>query len=78
MLRAVSLLALLALTAPVRADDKKVTVRFLGGAEKAPLDGLKVSIRSYTGDWSEDKRRVASPSPPTAGDSPGSRSIKPG
>ncbi|MBP3959932.1 hypothetical protein J8F10_32210 [Gemmata sp. G18] len=57
MLRAASLLALLALTSPGRADDKKVTVRFLGGEKKTPIEGLKVSIRTHTGDWSEDKRR---------------------
>jgi len=57
MLRAAVLLLLLASVCPARGDDKTVAIRFLGGEKKVPLDGLKVSIRTYTGDWSEDKRR---------------------
>jgi hypothetical protein len=48
MLRA--LLVLLCVALPARAEDKKVSIRFVGGAKKAPLEGLKVSIRSHTGD----------------------------
>jgi hypothetical protein len=51
MIRVACVLVLLACAGPVRADDKKVTIRFLGGAKKAPLDGLKVTVRGYTGDW---------------------------
>ena len=36
MLRVASLLVLLGLALPARADEKKVTIKFLGGAEKAP------------------------------------------
>src|SRR4051812_3811584 len=57
MLRATSLLILLGFAVPAQAEDRKVTVTFLGGAKKTPLEGLKVSVRSYTGDWSEDRRR---------------------
>jgi hypothetical protein len=57
MPRLIALVALLGFSCPANAEDKKVTVTFLGGAKKAPIEGLKVSIRSYTGDWSEDKRR---------------------
>jgi hypothetical protein len=53
----IAVAVLLAFTVPVQAEDKKVTVTFLGGAKKTPLEGLKVSIRLYTGDWSEDYRR---------------------
>lgn len=60
MLRIASLLVLLGFTAPARAEDKKVTITFLGGAKKAPLEGLKVTIRSYTGDWTADlKKKLA-------------------
>jgi hypothetical protein len=55
VLRALTVLLCVAL--PAKAEDKKVSVKFVGGAKKVPLDGLKVSIRTYTGDWSEDKRR---------------------
>jgi hypothetical protein len=54
MLRWVSLLVLLGFALPARAEDKKVTVTFLGGAKKVPLDGLKVTIRKHTGDWTRD------------------------
>jgi hypothetical protein len=54
MLRIITITALLASVCPAQADDKKVTVRFLGGAKKTPLEGLRVSIRSDTGDWSAD------------------------
>jgi hypothetical protein len=60
MLRVVSILAVLGSAAPVHAEDKKVAIRFLGGAKKVPLDELKVTIRSYTGDWTADlKNKVA-------------------
>lgn len=42
------------------ADDKTVTIRFLGGTRKTPLEGLKVTIRAYTGDWSLDKTKILS------------------
>jgi hypothetical protein len=57
MLPLVALAVLLGCTNPAAAEDKKVTVTFLGGAKKARLEGLKVSIRSHTGDWSDDRRR---------------------
>ena len=57
MFRSVVLIMLITLTASTHSDDKKVTVRFFGGEKKVQLEGLKVSIRSYTGDWSEDRRR---------------------
>ena len=54
MTRLIAVAVLLAFTVPAQAEDKKVTVTFLGGAKKTPLEGLKVSIRLYTGDSSED------------------------
>jgi hypothetical protein len=56
MLRAVSLLVLLGLALPAYAEDKKVSFRFLGGAKKVPLEGLKVTIRAYTGDATADEK----------------------
>src|SRR4051794_10910309 len=49
-----ALLVLVVFALPARADDKKVSVTFLGGTKKAPLDGLKVTIRKHTGDWTKD------------------------
>lgn len=57
MLRLTAIAILLGFAGPAQAEEKNVTIRFLGGAKKTPLEGLKVSIRSHTGDWSEDKRR---------------------
>jgi len=57
MPRLIALVALLGFAGFAKAEDKKVAITFLGGAKKVPLEGLKVSIRTYTGDWSEDKRR---------------------
>lgn len=57
MIRIVTLIVLLVLALPAHAEDKKVTVRFLGGAKKVPLDGLKVTIRAHTGDWSVDQKK---------------------
>ncbi len=54
MLRALLVLFVFAL--PAKAEDKKVTVTFLGGVKKAPLDGLKVTIRAHTGHWTDDHR----------------------
>ena len=60
MSRTVSLLVLLGGLCPVQADDKNVTLTFLGGAKKTPLEGLKVTIRRETGDWTADqKNKVA-------------------
>jgi hypothetical protein len=56
MIRVACVLVLLACAGVVRADDKKVAIRFLGGAKKAPLDGLKVTVRGYTGDWTADRK----------------------
>jgi len=56
MLRAVSLLILLGLASPANAEDKKVSIRFLGGAKKVPLEGLKVTIRAYTGNATDDEK----------------------
>ena len=58
MLRAASLLFLIGFAVPAQADDKKVTITFLGGAKKVPLDGLKVTIRKHTGDWSVDREKT--------------------
>jgi hypothetical protein len=55
MLRA--LFVLFCVSLPAKAEDRRVTVTFLGGAKKVPLDGLKVSIRKHTGDWTDDRRR---------------------
>lgn len=41
-----------------QTEDRAATVRFLGGAKKIPLVGLKVTIRAYTGDWSFDQQRT--------------------
>jgi hypothetical protein len=58
MLRALTVLLCFAL--PARAEDKKVTITFLGGAKKVPLDGVKVTIRGDTGDSTADlKNKVA-------------------
>src|SRR5438045_4537 len=59
MLRVVALAVLLGLACPAPAEDKKVTITFLGGAKKTPVEGLRVSIRSHTGDWSADRDRKA-------------------
>ena len=40
------------------AEDRNVTIQFLGGARKTPLEGLKVTIRAYTGDWSFDQTKT--------------------
>src|SRR5215207_6784127 len=58
MLRALLVLFVFAL--PAQAEDKKVTVTFLGGAKKVPLEGVKVTLRGSTGDWTADlKNKVA-------------------
>ncbi len=57
MFRLVACVVLLGFAGPARAEDKKVTVRFLGGVKKVPLDGLKVTIRKHTGDWSVDREK---------------------
>src|SRR5262245_44924109 len=53
-----ALLVLLCLALPAKPEDRKVTVTFLGGAKKVPLDGLKVTIRAYTGDWTRDREKT--------------------
>jgi hypothetical protein len=53
-----TLLILFCFTPAALAEDKCVTIRFLGGAKKAPLEGLKVTIRGYTGDWSVDRKKT--------------------
>ena len=58
MLRLISVTILLGCSCPVQADDKKITVTFLGGAKKVPLDGLKVTIREHTGDWTRDHKKT--------------------
>ena len=45
-----------ALASPANAEDKKVSIRFLGGAKKVPLEGLKVTIRAYTGNATDDEK----------------------
>ena len=60
MLRIASLLLLLGFVCPAQAEDKKVTITFLGGAKKVPLEGVKVTLRGSTGDWTADmKNKVA-------------------
>jgi hypothetical protein len=56
MPRLATLLVILGLAFPSHAEDKKVTVRFLGGTKKVPLDGLKVTIRKYTGHFTDDHK----------------------
>lgn len=41
---------------PKPNEAKAVTVCFLGGAKKVPLEGLKVTIRGHTGDWTKDRK----------------------
>src|SRR5687767_632099 len=57
MFRLIACVVLLGFAGPARAEDKKVTVRFLGGVKKVPLEGLKVTIRKHTGDWSVDREK---------------------
>jgi hypothetical protein len=60
VLRIASLFVLLGSAGPTQAEDKKVTITFLGGAKKAPLEGVKVTIRGDTGDWTADlKNKIA-------------------
>jgi hypothetical protein len=51
-----ALLVLLCSALPATAEDKKVTITFLGGAKKVPLDGVTVTIRGDTGDWTADRK----------------------
>jgi len=51
------LLVLFCCAFPVQVDDNDTTIRFLGGAKKTPIEGLKVIIRKYTGDWSLDQSK---------------------
>lgn len=51
------LLTLLCFVPPAMAEERAVTLRFLGGVKKTPLEELTVTIRNYTGDWSVDHRR---------------------
>src|SRR5262245_30110472 len=58
MLRALTVLLCIAL--PAKAEDKKVTITFVGGAKKVPIEGLKVTLRGSIGDWTADlKNKVA-------------------
>lgn len=57
MIRFLAVAMLLGFAIPGLAEEKKVAITFLGGAKKTPLEGLKVSVRLYTGDWSDDRRR---------------------
>jgi formylglycine-generating enzyme required for sulfatase activity len=41
---------------PLEPAAKQVTITFLAGAKKVPLDGLKVTIRKYTGHWTDDQK----------------------
>jgi len=52
-----TLLVLFCFALPVQAEDKDATIRFLGGAKKTPIEGLKVTIRKNTGDWSVDQTK---------------------
>ena len=52
-----TLLVLFCFALPVQAEDKDATIRFLGGAKKTPIEGLKVTIRKHTGDWSVDQTK---------------------
>ncbi|MFO0808895.1 MAG: hypothetical protein U0746_09755 [Gemmataceae bacterium] len=53
-----TLLVLFCFALPVQAEDKDATIRFLGGEKKTPIEGLKVTIRKYTGDWSVDQTKT--------------------
>lgn len=53
-----TLLLLLCFALPLQAEDKESTIRFLGGAKKTPIEGLKVTIRKDTGDWSIDHTKT--------------------
>lgn len=57
MLHALFVLFVFAL--PAQAEDKRVTVTFLGGAKKVPLEGLKVMLRGSTGDNPRQRRCTA-------------------
>jgi hypothetical protein len=48
------------LPASLGGDDNEVALTVLGGGQKAPLEGLKVTIRQETGDWTAGlKKKVA-------------------
>jgi hypothetical protein len=57
MLRFAVLFVLL-VAIPAGAEDRKVTITFFGGARKVPLDGLKITSRSSTGDWTVDRKKT--------------------
>jgi hypothetical protein len=43
--------------APLAAADTQVTIQYLGGAKKVPLEGITVSLYRSTGSYSEDMRK---------------------
>ncbi len=53
-----TLLVLSCFAVSVQAEDKDATIRFLGGKKETPVEGLKVIIREYTGDWSVDQMKT--------------------
>lgn len=55
MFRTLFALLLILVVRSIEADEKQATITFLGGEKKIPLEGLTVSIRAYTGDWSIDR-----------------------
>lgn len=54
MFRITCLLLLFVCAGTVQSEDKQVTIRFIGGTKKTPLEGLKVIVRGYTGNWTAD------------------------
>jgi hypothetical protein len=60
MLQFAAIAVLLGFAVLAQAEDKKVAITFLGGTKKIPLEGLKVTIRKHTGDWSVDREKTLS------------------
>jgi hypothetical protein len=58
MLRSAFLLVILVSALPAKAESRKVTITFLGGAKKVRIADLKVTIRAYTGDWGKDSKKT--------------------
>jgi hypothetical protein len=50
-----TLLMMVLLACPAE-ETRKVTISFVGGAKKTPLEGLKVTIRAHTGHWTDDHK----------------------
>lgn len=50
------LLVLFVFPLSARAEDKVVAIQFLGGAKKVALEGLKITIRKDTGNFTADRQ----------------------